>query len=192
MKYYREPLSEKDLAEIAECLDNDGVVLLPTDTVYGVAARPDRPDAVARIRILKKRDAAKPMQLLADSLETAAARSDVIFEKRALDAARRYWPGPLTLVLDRTDGGTEGIRVPDNKTAVSICKAAGGMLRCTSANESGEPPALDAGAAARALPGADAVVDGGPAAVGAASTVAAVKNSGVTVFRKGPVDTETL
>ena len=77
--------------------------------------------------------------------------------------------------------------MPADAAACAICAAAGGMLRCTSANASGEPPALDAAAAAAALPEADILVDGGPAAGTVASTVAQVSDAGVRVFRPGPV-----
>ena len=102
-------------------------------------------------------------------------------------AAASFWPGALTLVLDRPDGGTEGVRVPADATACAICAAAGGLLRCTSANASGEPPALDAEAAAIALPEADILVDGGPVDGGVASTVAQLADTNVRIFRPGPV-----
>ncbi len=186
MRRLATPLAPADLAAVADCLRAGGVVLMPTDTVYGVAAHPDRPDALARLFALKGRDAAKPVPLLADSL-ASALRAGLRASAPAQRAAARFWPGALTLVLDRPDGGTEGVRVPADATACAICAAAGGMLRCTSANASGEPPALDAAAAAAALPEADILVDGGPAAGTVASTVAQVSDAGVRVFRPGPV-----
>jgi len=188
MRIYKTPLARCDLVEIAAALSDGAVALVPTDTVYGVAAHPASAGGVAKLFALKNRDASKPIPLLAASAEAVAA-SGLRLGDAALAAARKFWPGPLTIVVDGFAAGTtEGVRVPDSATAREICAAAGGLLRCTSANESGETPALDAAAAAAALPGADILVDGGPADIGVASTVARFNPDGtVRVFREGAV-----
>lgn len=191
MRRFATPLDADALAAIAACLRAGGVVLMPTDTVYGIAAHPDRPDALARLLTLKGRDTSKPVSILADSL-TPVLRAGLRVSDAAQRAAARFWPGALTLVLDRPEGGTEGVRVPADATACAICAAAGGLLRCTSANASGEPPALDADAAAAALPEADILVDGGPSDGGVASTVAQLSDSTLRIFRPGPVSEEAL
>ncbi|MCL1910024.1 MAG: Sua5/YciO/YrdC/YwlC family protein [Kiritimatiellaeota bacterium] len=187
MRVYKTPLSPSDLAEIAAALAGGAVALIPTDTVYGVAAHPASAGGVAKLYALKRRDASKPIPLLAASVE-AVAGSGLRLENAALEAAKKFWPGPLTIILGGDDGVSEGVRVPDSATARELCAAAGGMLRCTSANESGEPPALDAATAAAALPGADILIDGGPATIGVASTVARfTKDGGVEIIRQGAV-----
>ena len=191
MRRFATPLAADALAAIAACLRAGGVVLMPTDTVYGIAAHPDRPDALARLFALKGRDASKPVPLLADSM-ASVLKAGLDASAAAQRAAASFWPGALTLVLDRPDGGTEGVRVPADATACAICAAAGGLLRCTSANASGEPPALDAEAAAIALPEADILVDGGPVDGGVASTVAQLADTNVRIFRPGPVAEEDL
>jgi L-threonylcarbamoyladenylate synthase len=191
MRRFATPLGTDALAAIAACLRDGGVVLMPTDTVYGIAAHPARPDALARLFALKGRDASKPVPLLADSL-ASVLRAGLRVSAAAQRAAARFWPGALTLVLDRPDGTTEGVRVPADATACAICAATGGLLRCTSANASGEPPALDAAAAAAALPEADILVDGGPVDGGVASTVAQLAETGVRIFRPGPVTEPAL
>ncbi len=192
MRRFRAPLSPADLDELAALFRAGGIVLVPTDTVYGVAAAPGREDALARIVAAKGRDPSKPCQLLAASAD-AAARAGIPLPPRAAALARAFWPGALTLVLDRTGGGTEGVRVPDHATARALCEAAGGLLRCTSANHSGEPPARTADEAAAALPSADALVDGGPAPGGVASTVARVAADGsLAVFREAAIPRAAL
>mgnify|MGYP003590860428 CR=1 FL=1 len=186
MKIYTAPLGESALQDIADCLRNGGIVLMPTDTVYGIAAHLDRPDALQRIVSMKGRDPSKPVQVLAGSVE-AVAHSNLSFSSRARQVAEKYWPGALTLVIDRPDGGTEGVRVPDDETACQICQVAGGMIRCTSANTSGEPPALDAQMARDAIPHADILVDGGPVKGGTASTVVRITDSEIRFFRVGPI-----
>ena len=112
---------------------------------------------------------------------------------RAAALARAFWPGALTIVLDAEGGGTEGVRVPDHAVARSLCRAAGGLLRCTSANRSGEPPALEAAAAADAIPEADALVDAGPAPGGVASTVVRFAADGsLVILREGAIPRSAL
>ncbi|MGI5870330.1 MAG: L-threonylcarbamoyladenylate synthase [Kiritimatiellia bacterium] len=190
MRRFATPLDADALAAIADCLRDGGVALMPTDTVYGIAAHPDRPDALARLFALKGRDASKPVPLLADSL-ASVLRSGLRLSPAARRAAARFWPGALTLVLDRPDGGTDGVRVPAHATARALCAAAGGLLRCTSANASGQPPAHTAAAAAAALPEADILVDGG-SADGDASTVAQLTATTLRLFRPGPVSEDAL
>lgn len=191
MRRFTTPLDDAALDTIAACLRDGGVVLMPTDTVYGIAAHPDRADALLRLVTLKGRDASKPVPILADSL-ASVLRAGLHVTDAARRAAERFWPGALTLVLERPDGGTEGVRVPADATACAICAAAGGLLRCTSANASGEPPALDAQTAAAALPEADILVDGGTSDGGVASTVVQLLDASLRIFRPGPVSEEAL
>ena len=193
MRRFRTPLSPDDLAAFAERLHAGGIAVVPTDTVYGVAALPSRADALARIVAAKGRDPRKPCQLLAASAEAAFAATGRPPPPRALALARAFWPGALTLVLDAEGGGTEGLRVPDHAVARSLCEAAGGLLRCTSANRSGEPPALDADSAAAAIPEADVLVDAGPSPGGVASSVVRFSPSGaLEILREGAIPRAAL
>ena len=133
----------------AEALRRGALVILPTDTVYGVAVDPAAAGALERIYAAKGRDPGKPVPFLAaDAAEVA--RAGAVMGWRARRLARRYWPGPLTLVLPMGDG-FEGFRVPDHPVTLAVLRAAGGLLRVTSANLSGQPAASDAAAAAAAL-----------------------------------------
>lgn len=181
----RLPFEERAIAEAEAVLRLGGVVILPTDTVYGVACHPDFPEALERIRAMKRRDAAKPFQLLAAS--TAAVWADGALRTAASERLAAHWPGALTLVLPTADGRTEGYRVPDAPLLCRLLAACGGCLRCTSVNLSGEPPAKDAEEAAATLGDAvDLLLDGGPARLGVASTVAALTPQGdLTILRQG-------
>ncbi len=171
----------------AEILRSGGVVILPTDTVYGVACHPDFPVALERIRAMKGRDADKPFQLLAASVETVWA--DGALRTPASERLAAHWPGALTLVLPTSKGRTEGYRVPDEPLLQKLLALCGGMLRCTSVNLSGEPPAKDAEEAARNLGAAvDLLLDGGPAKLGISSTVAQLSPDGtLSLLRQGSV-----
>ena len=176
------------IREAAQRLLEGGVAVIPTDTVYGLAAHPGRPEAVARLYTLKERPRDKPIPLLiADetALEALGARLD----ETARRLAQRWWPGPLTLVID-TPGGTEGVRVPDCALTRELLRQCGGALRATSANRSGKPPALTAAAALAALgPAAKTllVLDDGPAPRGRPSTVVRVTEGTIEVLRPGAV-----
>lgn len=178
------PFTEESLDTAAGCLLGGGVVILPTETVYGIACHPAFPDALERIRTLKRRGAAQPFQLLADGAETVWAAGAL--RTPAAERLAACWPAALTLVLPLGCGGDEGFRVPDHDLLRALLARCGGLLRCTSVNLHGEPPARDAAEAAAALPGADLLLDGGPARLGIASTVARVAADGsLTVLRQG-------
>lgn len=176
------------LAEVAAVLNNGGVAVIPTDTVYGLAAHPAFPQAVERLYGIKGRSAAKPIALLAADAG-AVARFGYPLAGAAARLAR-YWPGALTLVVERPDGSrAEGFRVPDHEWTRRLLAECGGVLRVTSANLSGRRDATDAaGALSDVGLSADIVADGGPAAGGIPSTVARVAADGsVTVLRQGSV-----
>jgi L-threonylcarbamoyladenylate synthase len=180
-----QPAARKAAAiEAAAILEKGGLILLPTDTVYGVAADARLPDAEQRIYAAKQRDHGKPIPLLAatlDSVESFGARLGPL-ERRL---AGRFWPGPLTLVLAVGDK-TEGFRVPDHSFAREVLREAGGILRVTSANLSGTPPALSAEAAVEALGSAvDLVLNDGPSPGGKPSTVARIHGNQIHILREG-------
>jgi len=115
----------------AELLRAGQVVAFPTDTVYGLGAATDA--GVERIYQLKGRAEDKPLVLMAADIEALAGRVSV--GPLALRYMRRFWPGPLTLVLP-APAGTVGVRVPDHPLALDLLRAAG-PLWTTSANRSG-------------------------------------------------------
>ncbi|WP_166396381.1 L-threonylcarbamoyladenylate synthase [Rubrobacter marinus] len=121
--------------EAAELLRGGGVGLVPTETVVGLVAGETGLDRLAGI---KGRDPTKPIALLCPSAESAfglASRVPPVAEA----LARSLWPGPLTLVLDREDGGTIGVRVPDHPTVRELLAEYGSPLYATSANPAGGP-----------------------------------------------------
>ena len=162
-----------------------GVAVIPTDTVYGLAAHPDFPDAVARLYAIKARDGRKPIALLAGDA-TGAAR---FVGAGAASVGARHWPGALTIVANG-----EGVRVPDHDWTRRLLAACGGALRGTRANLSGQRAASDAQAALAAVGlSADLVVDDGISRGGEASTVVRVAADGsLEVLREGPVGFLTL
>jgi len=151
----REP-SEAQLAEIAEALTAGGVLLLPTDTIYGLHAVAANREAVARIAAMKERDGAKPFLVLAASAAQLEAMGCVVPA-----ILNDLWPAPLTAVLPH-GSTTVAARVPDVAWLRRLAGMAG-PLASTSANRSGEPPVSEPSELARDLQSAlDGLVDAGP------------------------------
>ena len=172
--------------EVVSTLRRGALVILPTDTVYGVAADPGMPGAEERLFRVKRRADNKPIALLAaDGRQVEVAKAELGVIGRAL--ADRYWPGALTMVL-KTGDIWEGFRVPNHPVTLAILKAMGSVLRVTSANLSGEAPALTAAAAVAALGSAiELVVDAGPAPGGVPSTVVKIGLGRCDVLREGAI-----
>jgi L-threonylcarbamoyladenylate synthase len=189
-------------AEAIEVLRADGIVALPTDTVYGIAVRIDTPGGIERLFHVKQRPPDRAIALLVGSADQA--RQIGVMTPSAEALAGAFWPGGLTLVLTRREGttlpevltgggATIGLRVPDHRAPRALA-AAVGPLPTTSANRSGEPEARDAGEIAAQLGDAiELIVDGGVAHGGPASTVVDCSGATARVLRVGaiPVDQVT-
>jgi len=162
------------------------IVGIPTETVYGLGARADDPDAVERLYRIKGRQRDKPFSLLVAS--EAQAREFASPGPLACRLARRFWPGPLTLVVPDGRGGHVGLRCPDHPAARELVRLAAVPIAAPSANLSDEAPATTARQVLAVFGGSIAVVlDGGPCRVGVASTVVLVAGGEMKVLREGAV-----
>jgi tRNA threonylcarbamoyl adenosine modification protein (Sua5/YciO/YrdC/YwlC family) len=176
------------LLRAAQLLRSGSVLAFPTDTVYGLGASAD--DEVARRRIyqIKGRPVGLPLILM------VAAESElegyVHVDSRAEAMMRRWWPGPLTLILHAKGGGTLGVRIPKHKVALGLLRHSGPLMT-TSANLHGREPAMSADEAGN-LAGVMAVVDGGAAPGGTASTVLDLTGPEPHVLREGAIPTPEL
>ncbi len=179
----------------ARALRDGDLVILPTETVYGLAADATNARAVARLYEAKGRPAFNP--LIAHVADVAAARRIARFDPRAERLAGRFWPGPLTLVLPAIEGGvcdltragldTVAVRAPSHPTAAAVLKAFGGPVAAPSANRSGRPsPTTFADAMEETGATAALGLDGGACAVGLESTVVALLDE-ARLLRPGAV-----
>jgi len=171
-----------------------GVIAAPTETVYGLMCRWDAGAARERIARMKRRAPEKHLQMLAESLEAAAA-AGLLADERFQRVEKAFWPGPLTAIGPAAQGGTIGLRIPRHAFVLDLIRAAGFPLAATSANLSGHPPALDAETAVAELEEApDLVVDGGVVEAGGhSSTVVDLSVPGaVRILRAGPVSEAEL
>lgn len=135
-----------DLEAARAALGAGALAVIPTDTVYGLAADPAIPGAVDGIFRVKQRSRSRPIPVL--GADRRQLESVVVFDERADRLAERFWPGPLTLILPRApgfvadlggDGRSVAVRVPKEPRAIQLLKETG-PLAVTSANRSGEPP----------------------------------------------------
>lgn len=179
------------LEQAVAVLKRGGLVVLPTETVYGLAADPRLDDARQRLYEAKGRVKDKPVAFFAADLAQIEQQGARVSE-RARRLARRFMPGPLTLVLP-AGSGYEGFRIPDYPVALELVRRLGHVLAVTSANVSGAPPAQTAEEACRAL-GArvDLALDAGPSPGGVPSTVARVVDDQVEILRPGAIAEDDL
>ena len=179
-----------------EALAAGKVVAFPTDTLYGLAVDPRRSDAARRLFALKRRPAGQAAPLIAadtGQLELVAQRVTPLARRMA----ERWWPGPVSIVLDASPtlaplllgaNGTVAVRVPAHALARRLAHDFNHPITATSANRSGEPPAADAAAVTAAL-GRDValVLDGGPTAGGPPSTIVDARGDTPGLVREGVV-----
>lgn len=175
------------LEEAAAVLRAGGLVAFPTETVYGLGVDAGNAKAVARLNQVKGRPPDKPYSLHIHSAEQVRALVQTI-PPLAERLMRRFWPGPLTIILPAANGQTIGFRLPDHPVARAFLKACGVPVAAPSANRSGSPPPTDAREVLAALDGAlDCLLDGGPTRLGKESTVVEVLADRVTVRREGAI-----
>ena len=180
-----------DLETVVAALRDGQVVLLPTDTVYGLAVMATDSDALAALASLKERPVDTSVAVLVADTAQAARYVDLGTSGQAL--ARHFWPGPLTIVANRIDdhvvaAGTEstlGVRCPDDDFIRSVA-AAVGPLAASSANLHGQPTPSSCADAAEIFDKVEIAIDGG-VRQGSASTVVSIIDGTVELLREGPI-----
>jgi L-threonylcarbamoyladenylate synthase len=198
--FHAETASNDAYVELASLLRTGGVIGFPTDTSYGLGADPFNEAAVNRIFEIKGRAESKPILLLVESLamaESIVQTTDVFYS-----VAQKFWPGPLTLILDtdttlpaNVTAGTEtiGVRWPIASFATALLKEFRKPMTATSANRSGMPSAVTADEVRQQLgDGLDALVDGGVLPSRQGSSVLDLTVDPPVLLREGPVTFETL
>lgn len=190
---------EGALEEAVATVRAGGLIAFPTDTVYGLAALHNDPQAVSQIYRVKGRSASNPLALLLS--DTLLVSRVAIIPEAARPLMRRFWPGGLTLVVLKTDevsekvssGTTVGVRIPNLRLARDLIRAAGGILAVTSANRSGAPSPLTVEDVLEQLEGqVELIVDGGRCWGGVPSTVLDCTVWPPDVLRHGAVPEEAI
>ena len=189
-------MSGGTIARAATTVREGGLIVYPTDTVYGLGCDPFNKDSVNRLYAAKGREA-KAVPVLCSTVRKAGELVDL--SPRAMDLARMHWPGPLTIVAPLrmrvpdmlSQGPYLGVRVPNHRGCLELIAACGGWLSGTSANISGRPSARSAKEALNQLgDSVDLILDGGPSG-GIESTVVRVLGNDIALLRTGPIGVGT-
>ncbi len=177
--------AEAQLQAAAEDLRSGKLVAFPTETVYGIGANADDPRALAKLTGLKARPPAKPFTIhIADGEQVSrfVPRVPPLAER----LMRRCWPGPLTIVLEKEDGSTVGLRLPGHDLARSLIRKARVTVVAPSANPAGQPAAVTAQEVLDYLEGKiDLLLDGGATRFGKPSTVVRFVSNRFEILREG-------
>ena len=201
MRTLRLTNTAEDLALAAELILQGGLVAVPTETVYGLAANGLDTAAVERLYAVKGRPAVKPLSLMVGAPEDMD-RYCLEISPLARRLAAQYWPGPLTLVMTarkvvpelvRAGGATVGLRCPDHPATLELLRRAALPLAAPSANPSGQPSPRTAEEVLSWFDGRiEAVIDGGACALGIESTVLDLSGPEMKILREGAVGRKAL
>ena len=194
-------LSAGDIAQAAEVIKSDGLVAVPTETVYGLAANGLSERAVEKLYEAKGRPETKPISLFVADMKDAEHFCREIPEE-AYALGEKFWPGPLTMVLKRREnvpditaagGNTVGVRCPDNVLTLELLRLSGVPLTGTSANISGMPNANSIDEVMAYFDGKiDCAIDGGKCTGGVPSTVVDMTGPEVKILRRGAISSEDI
>ena len=195
-------VNQNSIALASNILLEGGVVCIPTDTVYGLAASPVDPNAVASVFNIKGRMKTEPLPLLVDSNKNVSPYVKC-FSTTSFVLSEKYWPGALTIIFEKSNlipdtvtagKDTVGFRVPDHIVPVKLSSLIGGPITGTSANKSGCKPATSAEEAYEQLVNTDVdlILDSGPCEQENPSTIVDVTGTKVRVIREGVISKQEI
>jgi L-threonylcarbamoyladenylate synthase len=178
---------------VEQLKQSGSVLLVPTETVYGLVCDWQDQTAIERIYKLKQRDYGKPFALFVNSLKMLEQHG-IKLPENAKKLATEFCPGPITIIIPTSHGKTIGFRIPDHPFILALIEQYGHPLVSTSANCSGQPNALTTNEAIAMLDGQpDIAIDNGSIAVDAlASTVVMINADRVKIIRTGPISKEKI
>lgn len=204
MKLYKidpNKIDYKIIKEAAQIIRDGGLVIFPTETVYGLACDAFNETAIKKVFEAKGRNDSKPLPVMIpsiDNIKSAAAK----LNENSLKLGNRYWPGPLTMVVEKNPNipliataglNCVGVRVPKNKIALALLSELGSPIIATSANLSDSQPPSNAEDAIKQLGNkVDLVLDGGTCGSGVASTVLDLTVMPAKILRQGFITKEMI
>jgi L-threonylcarbamoyladenylate synthase len=181
-----------------QVIKKGGIIVFPTDTVYGIGCNPYNANSVEKIYEIKSREKIKSLPVLAYSLDTVKgiACIDTFTEK----IIKKYWPGPLTLILELTDKKLKkslnldnkiAVRIPDSKCTLKLLEKCG-LLVGTSANISGSSSSTDPKECLKNITNYDVFLNGGTITSKGESTIIEIENEEIKIIRKGVLKKEEI
>lgn len=189
------------LKEISQIIKNGGIVVFPTETVYGIGTNGLNKEAISRLYEVKQRPTNKPISLLVSSIDMAemVAKDITDMEYKLME---KFFPGPLTIILKKknivpdnltNNTDTVGIRMPDNIIAKKIIEYANVPIATPSANISGKPSGTDINYIMENFKDkVDYYIDGGQSKLGIGSTIVKVENGYPLILREGSISKEQI
>ena len=198
---FRNNIDLEELKEPAKVIRNGGIVIFPTETVYGIGTNGFDEKSIKKIYELKRRDSNKPISLLVSNMEmvemVAKDISDLEYK-----LMRKFWPGPFTIILKKksivpdiltSNGDTVGVRMPSGEIAKKLIEYAEVPIAAPSANISGKPSGTDINDIMKAFEGKlDCIIDNGISELGVASTIVKVVDNIPYVLREGIITKEQI
>ena len=182
----------KNIDEAAKAIASGNLVIIPTETVYGIAANALDKRAIDRLYEVKQRPKSKPFSLLIadkDKITDFASNIPVV----AYKLMHKFWPGPLTIILKSINQGKVALRMPDHLIALNIVSASGVSVACPSANISDSPAPKDFQQAIKDLAGlVDLAIDAGPAKLGLESSIVDLTVQPLEIVRSGAISDEEI
>ncbi len=203
MKYYNwiKSIDEKELNEVIEILKNDGIIIFPTETVYGIGGNALSNEVIDRVYEAKKRPREKAVNIMVSNINEIKKYADITCELEQ-KIIEKCMPGPITLILKKkenfgdyftADNDTIGVRIPDNKIINSILDKIDFPIIAPSANISGQPSGIDVnGIIDDFRDSVDAIIDGGQAKLGLGSTIIKVIDGEINILRAGKLSKQDI
>jgi len=189
---------DEGIEKASQIINKGGIVIFPTDTVYGIGCDPYNKESVKKIYDIKSRDISKSVPVLAYSKEIAA--KIVYLDEFTMKIIDKFWPGPLTIILELTDEKIKkslnlknkiAIRVPNHKCTLELLKRCN-FLVGTSANVSGYSPYTNPDECFKNLHDYDIFIDGGTITSETESTIIEIENEEIKIIRKGSLTKEEI
>jgi len=180
------------ISEAAKVIASGGLVIIPTDTVYGIAVNALNKTAQNKLYEIKKRPKDKPLALLIADKEKVQELA-IEIAPAVYKLINKFWPGPLTILLKDKNGQKIGLRMPDNEIALKIISLSNLPLACPSANISDSPAPVTFEEAIKDLGGlVDLAVDAGPAKLGIESSIVDLSAGDLQIVRSGAIKDQDI
>lgn len=194
---WKENINKEELEEVIEVLKNDGIIIFPTDTVYGIGCNCFSEKAIRKIFKDKSRPEQKPINVLTNNIEKIQKVAKNISRKEE-EIIKKYMPGALTVILNKKEEvpsiltaglDTIGVRIPNNKIALDILKNFEYPLATTSVNVSGTMPGIELEDFLDEFKDkVNIIIDGGKSEIGIASTIVRIdEDEKVNILREGSI-----
>ncbi|MDD5561035.1 MAG: L-threonylcarbamoyladenylate synthase [Candidatus Omnitrophica bacterium] len=183
---------EEYISQAAKVIADGGLVVIPTETVYGIAANALDKNTLDKLYEIKKRSKDKPFALLiADKIKVDELASDI--PVAAYKLMHKFWPGPLTILLKAPSGGKVGLRMPDDQVALKIVERSAVPVACPSANISGSAAPVNFAEAIKDMNGlVELALDAGEAKIGMESTIVDLSVEPLKITRSGSIKDEEI